>query len=86
MAASAVTAALAFAVPAANANAATPIVDPTVCSLLNGLTGPFGPTSAPGGASLGDVLNRVGMSVGCSAPSAPSFPTFPGLPTFPWSH
>ena len=81
MAASAVTAALAVALPAASAQASTPIVDPTVCELLNRARAPLGPTSGPGGSSLADVLARTGASVGCSAPARPTFPTFP---TFPW--
>ena len=81
MAATAVTAALAVAVPAASANAATtPLVDPTVCQLLDLAKGPFGPTMGMGGSSLGDVLGRAGASVGCSAPAKPS------LPAFPWHH
>ena len=75
MAATAVTAALAVAVPAASANAATtPGVDPTVCSLLDLAKGPFGPAAGLGGSSLADVLSRAGASVGCSAPARPSFP------------
>ena len=72
-----VTAALAVAGPVASANAAptaTPIVDPTVCSLLGGLMGPYGPTALPGGASLGGVLKNAGGMVGCSAPAAPQWP------------
>ena len=80
MAVTAVTAALAAAIPAASANAATPLVDPTVCQLLDIVKGPFGPTAGPGGASLGDVLARVGGSVGCSAPAQPTFPSFPAFP------
>jgi hypothetical protein len=82
----AVTAALTFAVPAASANAATldgPIVDPTVCSLLNSAEGSYGATAANGGAALTDVLNKVGASVGCSAAATgPAFP-FPAFPFFP---
>jgi hypothetical protein len=83
MAVAAVTATFAAAIPAASAHAATPLVDPTVCQLLNLVKGPFGPTAGVGGGSLADVLGRVGTSVGCTAPAQPSFPTFPGLPTFP---
>jgi hypothetical protein len=77
IAAMAATAAFAVAIPAASANAATPMVDPTVCQLLDLVKGPFGPTSGPGGSSLADVLGRAGASVGCSAPAKPSFPSFP---------
>lgn len=76
-------AALAIAVPAATASAATtsgPTVDPTVCQLLDIAQGPFGATWFPvGGASLGSVLSQAGASVNCPAPSAQqfTFPTFP---------
>jgi hypothetical protein len=83
MAATAVTATLAAAIPAASANAATPLVDPTVCQLLDLVKGPFGPTAGVGGSSLADVLGRAGTSVGCSSGSQPSFPSFPSLPSFP---
>jgi hypothetical protein len=76
----AVTAALAVAIPATSANAATTAssVDPTVCQLLNITAGPFGPTHFIGGASLANVLAGAGNSVGC-APLAPQQPLFPGL-------
>jgi hypothetical protein len=78
MAASAVTAALAVAVPAASASAATtPLVDPTVCQLLDLAKGPMGPTMGLGGSSLADVLGRAGASVGCTPRTQPSFPAFP---------
>jgi hypothetical protein len=81
--------ALAIAVPAATASAATatgPTVDPQVCQLLNLAEGPFGPTQfLIGGASLGNVLNRAGASVNCPAPAPQQslFPTFPYQPTLP---
>jgi type IV secretory pathway VirB2 component (pilin) len=81
-----VTAALAFAVPAASASAATtttPIVDPQVCQLLNFAQGPFGPTASFfGGASLGATLAQAGSSVGCAPPPAPTS-LLPGLPFLP---
>ncbi|MDA0165699.1 hypothetical protein OM076_35860 [Solirubrobacter ginsenosidimutans] len=84
LAAAAVSAAFAATIPAASANAATtPIVDPTVCSLLDIAKGPLGPTSGLGGSSLADVLSRAGASVGCTPRSQPSFPSFPGFPGFP---
>ena len=61
----AVTAALAVAVPAGSARAATPTVDPQVCQLLNTTAGPFGPTRVIGGASLANVLANAGASVSC---------------------
>jgi hypothetical protein len=79
--------ALVIAVPAATATAATtsgPIVDPTVCQLLDVAQSPFGPTSlAIGGASLGTELSQVGASVNCPAPAwaQPVFPGFPYQPT-----
>jgi hypothetical protein len=81
----AVTAALAIAVPAASASAATPttpIVDPTVCHLLNIAMGPFGPTSLTGSASLADVLAHAGATVGCPTPAPQPSP----WPTVPWWH
>ena len=90
MAATAVTAAFATAIPAASASAATtPLVDPTVCQLLDLVKGPFGPTAGVGGSSLADVLGKAGASVGCTPRSQPSFPSFPGMPAmpaFPWNH
>jgi hypothetical protein len=76
----AVTTALAVAVPAASASAATTqTVDPTVCQLLNVAQGPFGPSMFVGGASLAATLQGAGSSVGCPAPAAqPSL-----LPTGP---
>jgi hypothetical protein len=79
----AITAALAVAVPATSASAATtadPTVDPQVCQLLNTTTGPFGVTQAIGGASLADVLAKAGSSVGCAAPA----PKPLLLATVPW--
>jgi hypothetical protein len=81
MAAAAVTAALATAIPVATANAATPLVDPTVCQLLDLVKGPLGPTAGVGGSSLADVLGRAGASVGCTPRTQPTFPTFPW-----WQH
>ena len=90
-----VVAALAIAVPAATASAATtsgPTVDPTVCQLLDFAQGPFGLSGFPiGGASLGNVLSQAGASVNCPAPAPqqslfptfPTFPTSPSLPTLP---
>ena len=84
-----VTAALAVAVPAAGASAATssgPTVDPQVCQLLNIAGGPFGPTMFFGGASLATVLANAGSTVGCQAPApapAPALPALPALPTIP---
>ena len=67
----AVTTALAVAVPAASASAATTqTVDPTVCQLLNVAQGPFGPTMFLGGASLSATLQGAGSSVGCAPPAA----------------
>jgi hypothetical protein len=84
MAVTAVTATFAAAIPAASANASgTPLVDPTVCQLLDLVKGPFGPTAGVGGSSLADVLSRAGASVGCAAGSQPTFPSFPGFPGFP---
>lgn len=80
MAVAAAGAALAVSVPAASAQAATPIVDPTVCSLLNIARGPLGPSAGVGAGSLADVLARAGSSVGCSAPAKPTFPSFPWWP------
>lgn len=77
----AVTAALAVAVPATNASAATtadPTVDPQVCGLLDTTMGPFGPTHAYGGASLANVLANAGASVSCPPPA----PQQSLLPTF----
>jgi hypothetical protein len=77
----AVTAALALAVPAASANAATtPTVDPTVCQILNNEMRPFGPTMFLGGDSLRSTLANAGSSVGCPAPPPqPSWlPVLPG--------
>ena len=74
-----VTAALAFAVPAASASAATtpafpgPIVDPQVCQLLN-LSLALPPAQFPSGAGLAAVLNHVGASVGCPAQSGQQSP------------
>jgi hypothetical protein len=82
MAATAVTAALAASVTASKADAATtPLVDPTVCQLLDLAKGPLGPTAGLGGSSLADVLGRAGASVGCTPRTQPTFPTFPA---FPW--
>jgi hypothetical protein len=78
--------ALAIAVPATAAHAATtagPTVDPQVCQLLSLTEGPFGPTQFPiGGASLGSVLSQAGASVNCPAPTPQQspFPTLPALP------
>ena len=66
------TAALAIAVPAASASAATtsgPTVDPQVCQLLNIAEGPFGPTMFFGGASLAATLAHAGATVNCPAPA-----------------
>jgi hypothetical protein len=68
----AVTVALAVAVPAANASAATTAaraVDPQVCQLLNVTRGPFGPTQFIGGASLSNVLANAGATVSCPPPA-----------------
>jgi hypothetical protein len=76
---------LAAAVPAATSSAATttePVVDPTVCELMNPVgIGGFGPW-IPGGESLANVLTHAGDSVGCPRPAAaPSLlPTGPGVP------
>jgi hypothetical protein len=78
----AVTAALAIAVPAASANAATPTVDPTVCQLLNFSEGPFGPGIFTGGASLTTTLVHAGNTVGC-APPAPQQGLLPIAPFLP---
>jgi hypothetical protein len=81
--------ALAIAVPAATASAATttgPTVNPQVCQLLTFAESPFGPTAFPvGGASLLSVLNQAGASVNCPAPAPQQslFPTFPLQPTLP---
>ena len=89
----AVTAAVAVAIPAAGASAATtagPTVDPTVCELMSTGSGPFGPTSYVGGASLANVLAHAGASVGCPPPAAqpslvpPSGGQPPLLFTVPW--
>ena len=64
----AVTAALAVAVPATSASAATtaaPGVDPTVCQLTNLAIGPFGLAYVPGGPALANTLTQAGASVGC---------------------
>jgi hypothetical protein len=86
----AVTGALAVAIPATSASAATPatgpIVDPTVCQLLSITEGPFGPTMFIGGASLAHVLATAGNSVGCPAPTPAPTPTRPTFPFFPWVH
>ena len=78
--------ALAIAVPAATASAATtstPTVNPQVCQLLDFAEGPFGLTQFPiGGASLGATLNQAGASVNCPAP-APQQPLIPTLPLQP---
>jgi hypothetical protein len=78
----AVTLALAVAVPAVSASAATtpaPTVDPQVCALLNPTMGPFGPMQFMGGASLANVLANAGASVGCPRPAPRPSP----LPIFP---
>lgn len=85
MAVAAAGAALAVSVPA-SAQAATPIVDPTVCQLLNIAQAPLPSTPGAGTVSLADVLARVGGLVGCSAsttPSMPSMPSMPAMPAFP---
>jgi hypothetical protein len=81
----ALTAAIAVAVPAASANAATPrapIVDPTVCQLLTLTEGPFGPGMFIGGASLTNTLVGAGNMVGC-APPAPQQGLLPFGPLLP---
>jgi hypothetical protein len=81
----AVTAALAIAIPAASANAApaaSPVVDPTVCQLLNFTQGPFGPGIFIGDASLTDTLTHAGDLVGCTPP-APEQGLMPFGPAFP---
>jgi polyisoprenoid-binding protein YceI len=70
----ALTAALAVAVPASTASAATPTVDPTVCELINTAQGPFGPAMFIGGASLKATLQTAGGSVGCAPAPAPQGP------------
>ena len=80
-----VTAALAIAVPAASASAATtpgPTVDPQVCRLLSLAEGPFGPAQFLGGASLGSVLMQAGSTVNCPAPT-PQHTLFPTQLLFP---
>ena len=76
--------ALAAAAPAASASTArTPIVNPTVCLLLDISENPFGPGMLPGGASLITTLQTAGNSVGCPALS-PQQLLFPfGLPSLP---
>jgi hypothetical protein len=74
----AVIAALAVAAPAASA-APAPGVDPQVCQLFTMTMGPYGPTQALGGASLGTVLANAGATVGCKAPTAQPSPS-PFLP------
>lgn len=78
-----VSAALAIAVPAASATAATssPAVDPTVCQLVTSAMGPFGPTQFYGGASLAHVLTNAGSTVGCQA--APATQQSAMMPFFP---
>jgi hypothetical protein len=75
---------LAAAAPAASASTArTPIVNPTVCLLLDISENPFGPGMLPGGASLITTLQTAGNSVGCPALS-PQQLLFPfGLPSLP---
>ena len=76
----AVAAVLAVAGPAAGASAATPtgpLVDPTVCNLLNLTRGPLGPTHLLGGGGLADVLARVATSAGCQPPAPKPFPFGP---------
>ena len=83
----AVTAALAVAAPTASAdNAPAPIVDPTVCQLLDIAGGQY--TQGYGGGSLADVLKQAGASVRCSAPAGGQSPQFvPQLvPFVPWLH
>ena len=88
------TVALAVAVPAATASAATspgPTVDPQVCTLLSIAEGPFGPTQffggAFGGTSLGNVLNNAGSTVNCPAAAPqPSWPPIPLQPPQPIVH
>jgi hypothetical protein len=83
----AITAALAVAVPVTSASAATatprsiPLVDPTVCQLLNVSELQAAPTALFGGTSLATVLTGAGNSVGC--PGLNPQPTFPGLPGLP---
>jgi ABC-type sugar transport system substrate-binding protein len=79
-----VTAALAVAVPAASASAATtagPTVDPQVCQILNFAQGPFGPSLFFGGASLQATLAQAGSTVNCPAPPPQRslLPMIPGL-------
>ena len=77
----AVSTALAIAVPAATAGAASTragSVDPTVCQLINFSSRPYGPTMFMGGASLASVLASSGSSVGCPAPAPQASP----LPAF----
>ena len=77
----AVTTALAIAVPAATAGAASPrdaSVDPTVCQLYNYSSRPYGPTMFIGGASLANVLKSSASTVGCPAP-APQTSRFPAF-------
>ena len=79
--------ALAAAAPAASASTArAPIVNPTVCLLLDISENPFGPGMLPGGSSLINTLQMAGNSVGCPAPSPQQllFPFGqPSLPSFP---
>ena len=72
----AVTAAVAVAVPAASVSAA-PTVDPTVCQLVNApMEGAYAPTQFFGGASLVNVLNNAGGTVGCAAAAPAAAPGF----------
>ena len=74
----AATATLAIAVPVTSASAAaTPAVDPQVCTLLSPASGPFSPTSVVGGASLANVLASARGTVGCPAAAAAQPSLFP---------
>ena len=78
----AVTAALAVVVPAGSASAAaSPTVDPQVCTLLGTAEGPFGPSMFIGGASLSATLQQAGSSVNCPPPAPAARPSL--LPTIP---